>query len=254
MPERPEVPAAMVRRIGKIMRRLPDCYEEAAWVGVRWRVGADTVAHVFGGEDQLFRITFRAEPDEVMAFEHLGGPTSAPAGGATSSACSLDEDTDWSELAELLTDSFCLQAPVRLAAQVRTAGASPATQRDEPVVAVLGDLGVVTSAYDEHHPAGDRDHHPAGVGELVDELTGEARRPRRTPGSGRTARGPGGRELRGGSARGDAHGRFARRRLSAPQTASSGSSSTPRTEPALPVRWASSAVLHPDPAPTSSTR
>jgi hypothetical protein len=122
MPERPEVPAAMVRRIGKVLRRLPDCYEEAAWVGVRWRVGADTVAHVFGGEDQLFRITFRAEPDEVMAFEHLGGPYFRSGWGRNVVGMILDDDTDWSELAELLTDSFCLQAPARLAAQVPRPG------------------------------------------------------------------------------------------------------------------------------------
>ena len=42
--------------------------------GTRWRVGSATVAHVFGGEDQVFRITFRGEPDEVAAFEHLGEP------------------------------------------------------------------------------------------------------------------------------------------------------------------------------------
>ena len=40
------------------------------------------IAHVFGGEDQLFRITFRAESDEVMAFEHLGEPYSRSGWGA----------------------------------------------------------------------------------------------------------------------------------------------------------------------------
>jgi hypothetical protein len=30
----------------------------------------------------------------------------------------LDDDTDWDELAELLTDSYCLQAPQRLACLV----------------------------------------------------------------------------------------------------------------------------------------
>ena len=35
----------------------------------------------------------------------------------------LDDDTDWTELGELLTDSYCLQAPARLAALVtRPAG------------------------------------------------------------------------------------------------------------------------------------
>ena len=122
MGERAEVPEATVLRISAIMRDLPGCEEESAWVGVRWRVGGDTVAHVFGGEDQLIRITFRAEPDEVMAFEHLGEPYFRAGWGRNVVGMILDERTDWTELAELLTDSFCLQAPARLADQVSRPG------------------------------------------------------------------------------------------------------------------------------------
>ena len=61
MPDRPEVPDAMVRRIGAIMAGLPRAEAESAWVGVRWRVGQATVAHVFGGEDQQFAAA--GEPD-----------------------------------------------------------------------------------------------------------------------------------------------------------------------------------------------
>ena len=85
--DRPLVPEEWVRRIDAVLGALPRCEQEAAWTGTRWRVGGATVAHVFGGEDQLFRITFRGEPDEVAAFEHLGDPSSAPAGAATSSGC-----------------------------------------------------------------------------------------------------------------------------------------------------------------------
>jgi hypothetical protein len=73
--ERPEVPEPWVRRLRALLvDRFPECVQENAWVGVRWRVGEATIAHVFGGEDGLFRITFRAESDEVMAFRHLGRP------------------------------------------------------------------------------------------------------------------------------------------------------------------------------------
>ena len=51
-----------------------------------------------------------------------------------------------------------------------------------------------------------------------------------------------------------AHGRSVRARLAAPNSTRSGSSSTPSTSPVGPVRWASSAVVHPEPLPTSSTR
>jgi hypothetical protein len=113
--ERPDVPEWMVQRIGKVLTSLPDCYEEAAWVGTRWRVRQATVAHVFGGEDQLFRVTFRAEPDEVMAFEHLGAPYFRGSWGGNVVGMLLDDATDWDELGELLTDSYCIQAPAHLA-------------------------------------------------------------------------------------------------------------------------------------------
>ena len=120
--ERPLVPEEMVRRIGAVLGAFPECHEESAWVGTRWRVGSATIAHVFGGEDQLFRITFRAEPDEVMAFEHLGAPYFRAGWGRNVVGMLLDDDTDWDELAELLTDSYCLQAPVNLADRVARPG------------------------------------------------------------------------------------------------------------------------------------
>jgi hypothetical protein len=112
----------MVRRIRRVLTALPECREEEAWVGTQWLVANGsqraTVAHVFGGEDQLFRVTFRADPDEVMALQHLGAPYFRAGWGRNVVGLLLDDDTDWEELAELLTDSYCLQAPRELAAQV----------------------------------------------------------------------------------------------------------------------------------------
>ena len=101
----------MLRRLRPVLAAFPECREEPAWVGTRWRVGSATVAHVFGGEDQLFRIVFRAEPDEVMALEHLGPPVLPRGLGPQHRRPVLDDQTDWDELAELLTDSYCVQAP-----------------------------------------------------------------------------------------------------------------------------------------------
>jgi hypothetical protein len=105
----------MVQRINDVLSVLAQCREEPAWVGIRWRVGDATVAHVFGGEDQLFRVTFRAEPDEVMAFQHLGEPYFRAGWGHNVVGLLLDDRTDWEELGELLTDSYCVQAPRYLA-------------------------------------------------------------------------------------------------------------------------------------------
>jgi len=117
-PERPEVPDPMLARIARVMDRLPQTQHDEAWVGHRWRVGPATICHAFGGEDQLFRVTFRADLDEVMAFEHLGAPYFRAGWGRNVVGMLLDDDTDWDELAELLTDSYCIVAPQRLAEQV----------------------------------------------------------------------------------------------------------------------------------------
>lgn len=118
MAERPEVPSGLLDQVATLVERFPECRRENAWVGVRWRVGQATVAHIFGGEDQLFRITFRAEPSEVMAFEHLGPPYWRAGWGRNVVGITLDETVDWTEIGELLTDSYCIQAPAHLADQV----------------------------------------------------------------------------------------------------------------------------------------
>ncbi|GAB3126062.1 hypothetical protein GCM10027289_01280 [Tsukamurella serpentis] len=76
------------------------------------------MAHVFGGEDQLFRLILRAEPGEVPAFENLGHPYFRTDWGANTVGIVIDADTDWDEVTELLTDSYCVQAPESLAALV----------------------------------------------------------------------------------------------------------------------------------------
>ena len=120
--ERPVVPLPWIERISAILADLPEVREDDAWVGLAWRVRSATVAHVFGGEDQLCRITFRAEPDEVVAFEHMGDPYFRASWGGNVVGLLLDDDTDWEELAELLTDSYCIQAPTKLAEQVARPG------------------------------------------------------------------------------------------------------------------------------------
>ncbi|MET0458594.1 MAG: MmcQ/YjbR family DNA-binding protein [Ilumatobacteraceae bacterium] len=122
MAGRPDVPEDVLRRLRAAFAMFPKITEERAWVGVRWRVGNATVAHVFGGEDQRLRITLRAELDEVLAFEHLGEPYFRAGWGSNVVGLLLDDHTDWDELAELLTDSYCLQAPAHLAAQVPRPG------------------------------------------------------------------------------------------------------------------------------------
>lgn len=118
MAGRPDVPDDLLERLRDAFAMFPKISEQRAWVGVRWQVGKATVAHVFGGEDQRFRVTFRAEPTEVLAFEEMGEPYFRAGWGRNVVGLLLDEDTDWEEVGELLTDSYCIQAPARLAALV----------------------------------------------------------------------------------------------------------------------------------------
>lgn len=126
MSQRAPVPADVVLRLAAILERLPECSERDAWTGAAWQVRQATVAHVFGGEDGLVRVTFRAEPDEVEAFGHLGPPYFKTDWGTNAVGMVLDEHTDWDELAELLIDSYCVQAPQTLAAQVDRPDPEPA--------------------------------------------------------------------------------------------------------------------------------
>lgn len=109
MPDRPDVPDAWIDRIDAVLGQLPACKAEPAWTGTRWRVKGRTVAHVFGGEDQRFRLTFRAPDDEVMAFEAMGEPYFRTEWGSNVVGLVLGDDTDWTEVAELLTDSYDVQ-------------------------------------------------------------------------------------------------------------------------------------------------
>lgn len=118
MAERPDVPEEMLDRLETIVAALPECRQEPAWVGLRWRVGQTTIAHVFGGEDGQFRITLRGDPEDVRAFEHLGPPYFRAEWGRNVIGMILDDATDWAEVAELMTVSYVIQAPARLADRI----------------------------------------------------------------------------------------------------------------------------------------
>jgi len=54
-----------------------------------------------------------------MALQHLGDPYFRAGWGRNVVGLLLDDGTDWEELQELLTDSYCLQAPRHLAELVQ---------------------------------------------------------------------------------------------------------------------------------------
>jgi len=108
---------------------LPSAYEERAWTGIRWRVRGRTFAHacavesdnptsharVFATDVPVCVVTFRAPAEEVAGLIGSEFPFYWPGWGANVVGMVLDGQTDWSEVAELLTDSYGVQAPKKLA-------------------------------------------------------------------------------------------------------------------------------------------
>ena len=116
-----DVPDDVAARLREVCRELPDAYEERAWVGTRWRVRKRTFAHVLGIEDDEGAnvvLTFRATGDELEMLRHAGPPFAILGWGRDAVGMVIDGDTDWDEVAELVTESFCVMAPKKLVARV----------------------------------------------------------------------------------------------------------------------------------------
>ncbi|WP_109508315.1 MmcQ/YjbR family DNA-binding protein [Nocardioides speluncae] len=123
-----EPDADVVGRLRDLTLTLPDAYEEDAWTGVRWRVRKKTFGHVMVAQDgyeSSYReitglpgpetiMTFHASGDELLALTHAGLPFYKPPWSPTIIGLVLGEDTDWTEVAELLTESFRICAPQKL--------------------------------------------------------------------------------------------------------------------------------------------
>lgn len=126
--DRIEPDVAVISRLGATALALPGAYEEDAWTGVRWRIRAKTFAHVMvaqAGFESSFRditgipepttlLTFRATGDELLALTHAGMPFYKPPWSPTIMGVMIDDDTDWAEVAELVTESYRVCAPQKL--------------------------------------------------------------------------------------------------------------------------------------------
>ena len=127
-----DVQAEIVAELRSGCLALPEAYEESAWVGTRWRVRTHTFAHVLtvdrGWPPAYARaaetdgpvtvLTFEASGPELAALSAAGHPFFKPRWRQTVVGLVLDADTDWSEVAELVTESYCALAPKKLVALV----------------------------------------------------------------------------------------------------------------------------------------
>ena len=131
-----EVPAAIIARLRSICLALPDAHQEDAWVGTRWRVRSKTFAHVLvvddgwppayahaaGSDGPLIALTFRSSGPELEALSACGHPFFKPVWFPDIVGMVLGDGVDWEEVAELLTESYCVLAPKKLVARVDRPG------------------------------------------------------------------------------------------------------------------------------------
>lgn len=127
-----EVQPEVLTRLRAICLALPETYEEQAWVGTRWRVRKKTFAHVLRvapGQPPVHAreasvdgpstvLIFRSQGPELEVLTATGDPFYRPGWGRGVVGMILRADLDWTEVAELLTDSYRVQAPLKLARRV----------------------------------------------------------------------------------------------------------------------------------------
>lgn len=127
--DRIEPDGDVVARLATTALGLPEAYEEDAWTGVRWRIRATTFAHVMvaqvgfessfrditGISDPTTVLTFRADGDELLALVHAGLPFYKPPWSPTIVGMVIDDDTDWTEVDALVSESYRISAPQKLA-------------------------------------------------------------------------------------------------------------------------------------------
>jgi YjbR len=130
----PTVPDEVLDELRSVCLGLPEAYEEQAWVGTRWRVRGQTFAHVLGidagwppayaraaaTEGPCRVLMFRSSGPELDVLRNTGHPFFAPPWRQDEVGMILPDlaDVDWQEIAELVTDSYCAQAPQKLASAV----------------------------------------------------------------------------------------------------------------------------------------
>ena len=135
-----DVPLEILDPLRRACLALPDAYEEIAWVGVRWRIRKQTFAHVLtidngwppvyaaaaGSDGPITVLTFQSSGQELAAFSNVGHPFFRPTWRPGIVGMIVEVDVDWTEIAELVTESYCLLAPKKLVELVARPSDEPA--------------------------------------------------------------------------------------------------------------------------------
>lgn len=128
MAEHTEVSVETLAALRAVCLALPEAYEQAAWMGTRWCVRKQTFAHVLvidagwppayaraaGSDGPIAVLTFQSAGHDLDALGKVGHPFFRPRWRPGIVGMKLDAGVDWTDVAELLTESYCLLAPRKL--------------------------------------------------------------------------------------------------------------------------------------------
>ena len=132
MVNKADVPPRVLENLRSRCLALPETYEEQAWVGTRWCVRKKTFAHVLVVEDgrpasyakaagtdgPACVLTFRSTEDPEALGPQCFRAVWGTNWGADVVGLVLAGRIPWKAIGEMLTESYRLMAPARLAAQV----------------------------------------------------------------------------------------------------------------------------------------
>jgi hypothetical protein len=120
-----DVPVAVIDELRSVCLGLPETTERQAWAGTQWRIRNRMFAHVLAvdfADGPVTVMTFRSGGPELEALRSAGQPFFRPAWGANLVGMVLGTDVNWDEATELVIESYCVVAPMKLVEQIERPG------------------------------------------------------------------------------------------------------------------------------------
>ncbi len=125
----PLIEDAILTKVRRLCVALPQTEEVPAWTGRHFRIRGRSFAHLLAVEspDRACHhiLVIRAETGEREALVRSRHPFFALANRVASLGVVLEGATDWTEIGELMTESYGLLAPKKLAALVTGTSTTP---------------------------------------------------------------------------------------------------------------------------------
>ncbi len=117
-----DVDGEILERVSTRCLALPEARDEPAWTGHRFLVRKKNFAHVFAicaaDGSVATMLSVRSPDEERLTLLAIGHPFFHLGWGRNAVGMVLEDDTDWDEVTEIVTESYCVLAPQKLVALV----------------------------------------------------------------------------------------------------------------------------------------